>query len=279
MKSLSSSILLLMFLVGLAGCQQDPEPPRPSEVESRDEVEVSEPPVRPADPPAARAVEGRASALAERLMRAINARDAATLSELSAIPPEIPDPDYGQAAIRDYDRYFGGSAVDRVERVSSDAENATSGGDARLVFELIARNGTRKPVLIYYEARFDSMRVYDEFLRYSGRVHAYAGAIVEAIQASDAEDLAHLLSVDDLDFPVPLARKAISNYAERFDLETVELAFVGLEPSDRFRYDRPFLFSIRGTKDGRPQTNAVRVVIGDGLLSWQDPLIPNQPAV
>ncbi len=275
-------ILTAVLLIGLAailGCQPDPEPAPAAETIDPEE-QVVEAPVEPAAPPTRGAVEERAERLAGRLMDAINDGDAAVLAELSAIPPEIPDPAQGAAALEDYRAYFGGSAVQGVEQVHREASGDTwEGEDLRLIFELVATNGTRKPVLVYYEARFDTLRAFDEFLRYSNRAHAYASAVVEAIRVSDPEELALLLTIDDVTYPVSLAREAISHYAERFDLGTLTVTFTGLEPRDRFSFDRAFLFSIRGSRDGRTQSNSVRLVPGDGLLSWKDPLIPTAPAV
>lgn len=271
--------VLLIGLAAIVGCQPDPEPAPAAETTDPEE-QVVEAPVEPAAPPTRGAVEERAERLAGRLMDAINDGDAAVLAELSAIPPEIPDPAQGAAALEDYRAYFGGSAVQGVEQVNRETSGgAWEGHDLRLVYELVAANGIRKPVLVYYEARFDTLRAYDEFLRYSNRAHAYASAVVEAIRESDPEELAMLLTIDDVTYPLSLARDAIADYEERFDLETLTVTFTGLEPRDRFSFDRAFLFSVRGSKDGRTQSNSVRLTPGDGLLSWKDPLIPTAPAV
>ncbi|HEX7069771.1 MAG TPA: hypothetical protein VF190_03150, partial [Rhodothermales bacterium] len=134
-----------------------------------------------------------------------------------------------------------------------------------------------KPVLVYYETQFDTMRVFDEFLRYSARAHEYAAEIVEAVRSRDAVALADLLTIDERVYPVPLAELAIANYEERFDLETLEAVFAGLEPRNRFQFSRPFLFSMRGSQDGNPQSHQARLVTEDGTMRWDDPLIPARP--
>ena len=236
-------------------------------------------PVRPAPLPSRDAVLFRADQLVERLRVALNQEDAETIAALSASPPEIPDVRAAEAALRDYRRYFGDAEVVDAVRTGSAKVEPHEGADARLIYDLSARNGTKKAVLVYYESRFDTMRVFDEIVRYSGRVREHAAAVVEAIRSGDADELASLLSVDTRPFPVSLARRGIEHYAERFDLETLDAVFVGLGTEGRMRYHRPFLFSLRGSKNGSVLSHQVRVEARDDLLFWVDPLIPERPEV
>lgn len=90
---------------------------------------------------------------------------------------------------------------------------------------------------------------------------------IAAIQASDAERLAQLLSGDGEPYPVAQAEAAIARYQSAFD--TLEYEFETLE-----RDRQVMVYRIYGTKQGTPVEHPVQVVYGDGLVGLQDEWMP-----
>lgn len=279
---LAVALLFIAVLVLLwrAGPSDPPERPVPTGDVPASETSPARSlePVQPEALPDISVVRARADRLVARLQDALNTSDAPALAELSAIPPEIPDADAARAALRDYRQFFDGADIARTEHLESTSGTPSIGEDARFLYELVAENGTRKTVLMYYDARFDTLRAYDEFLRYSGRVHAYTRDVAAALRSSDARELAALLSVDDVAYPTRLADEALSHYRERFDLTTLDVVFTGLAPGNSGQYRRAFQFEVRGTLGGRATTHSVRIEPTDGLLNWRDPFVPAPPA-
>ena len=266
--------LATILILSLTGCGTEEEPQRIYEAPPSQAAEESATVVTPHAPPEPSDVRARADLIAERLVAAINEKRPESIARLSAIPPEVPSASAGRAALDDYRRYFGENRVDRAERLAETGNEPQLGRDGAWEYRLIGADGTTKHVRVYYDARLDTFRAVDEFLMYSGRVHRYADAVVTALRHEDALELASLLSVDDLNYPVELAEQAIRNYNARFDPGTLEANFIGLAPPGPTPAHRPFLYDISGTLDGAPASHTISVITGDGLVGWDDSLIP-----
>jgi len=111
------------------------------------------------------------------------------------------------------------------------------------------------------------------------RVRPYVARYLELLQAGDAGALARFLTVDDLDYPVDLARQAIDRCAAETAVETLAFEYNGFGPL-QYREGQVtgpsiFRFTITGrTPDGQALAHPIRLVIGDGLISLDDPWVP-----
>ena len=217
-----------------------------------------------------------ADSVAARLVAAINAGDAAAVARLSLLPGLEPDTAAARVAIFGFRHHFGGQPVARAKLTASDA-----GSPGHLEYALGAADGRRKPVVVYYEPQVGAFRAYDELLLYFPRAQRLVPAVVEAIRQRDSVRLGRLFTPDDVDYPPALAAEVIREYARRFDLATLGWRYQGLEAERRAPeppdVHRRFAYVVTGTKDGRPVEHRVLLMHGDGLLGWDDPLVPDPP--
>jgi hypothetical protein len=224
------------------------------------------------DSGAASPLRARADSLVSRLVIAINDPDPATVASLASFADQEPDTAAAAVAIEGFRHHLRGE-IETCEFVGGE-----EGGDSHLEYRLVSGAGISKPVVVYHDAIRNHTHLYDEFLSYFARAQSYSRAMVDALSRRDAQRLARLLSVDDIDYPVELAEQAIGNYASRFDLPTLQIHYQGLEQESRTEHgpdvNRAFRYVIRGTRDARTVEHEVRITHGDGLLGWRDPLIP-----
>jgi hypothetical protein len=215
----------------------------------------------------------RADSLVVLLVAGINSGNASTVARLLNPHAGRDDEAFAATAIQGFRHHFDEATLTGCRFVE-----AHGGPDVHLEYRLVAVTGESKPVVAYHDSRSDQMWLYDEFLAAFPRAEHYAGAIVEAIARQDAERLARLLSVDDIDYPEHLAGEAIAAYARRFELSTLRVEFAGLGPGPDMEgapaVNRPFLYRVAGTMDGRPVQHDVVVRHGDGLVGWHDALVP-----
>lgn len=211
--------------------------------------------------------------LVTRFIHAINDRDPLTVAQLAAFPDEVPDTASARTGIEGFRHHLQGDVV-ACEFVP-DADSL----DGHLEYRLISAQGSSKSVVVYHDDVRSHTRLYDEFLSYYSRAQRYAPAVVEALKARDAQRLATLLSIDDLNYPAAYAEQGIEKYAARFDLVTLQVRYEGLEQERRTDYgpdvNRWFRYRILGTKNGTPAHHEVVISHGDGLLGWRDSLIPD----
>jgi hypothetical protein len=256
---------------------------RPSAVTSR----VQSPPHAPADSIGgfADSFRTRADSVVARLARAINSGDVALLDSFVRPADWPPDPARDTLAaryvIRDFRRHLGDRPITRWEYVRGLAERGMIEARAsHIEYDLVAEGGARKRIVVYRDG--STLRPYEEFLSYSPRVHGLVEAMLAAIRARDSMRVARLLNPDDVDYPADLAARAIERYARRYDLTTLRARFDSLPSLRRSGYhpqvDRPFHYTITGTKGGRPVEHHIVLVVGDGLVGWRDPLVPAHEA-
>jgi hypothetical protein len=223
--------------------------------------------------PPASALHATADSLVSLLIHALNEGDAALVAALAASADRPPDPAAAAIALDGFRQHLAGDIVGCAFIGSAD------GGNNHLEYRLLSTSGAAKSVVVYHDATSDRTYLYDEFLSYFPRAQWYAGAMVAALRAEDADRLARLLSVDDIDYPTDLARLAIRNYAALFDLATLEVRYEGLAHDRRTAGGadvvRPFHYTVRGTKADAPVEHPIVMTHGDGLLGWWDPLIPH----
>jgi hypothetical protein len=216
----------------------------------------------------------RADSLVSRLVQAINDSDTAAVAGLASAPGEQLDTLAAAGALAGYRHHFEEQHIAECELVEE-----FPGPDTHFVYRLKSVAGSTKDVGVYHDQRHDHLRAYDEFLRYFGRAQRHSAAIVAAIRSKDPRELARLLSIDDLDYPVWLAEQAVENYRRQFDLPEIQLHYEGLERTPRMGdlnadLNRWFIYRITGTKGGRAVEHGVVISHGDGLLGWRDPLVP-----
>ncbi|MBE9180676.1 hypothetical protein IQ268_19130 [Oculatella sp. LEGE 06141] len=172
-----------------------------------------------------------------------------------------------EAAIADYQTYFAGAPIERVQRERVEQLGASS---QRFEYRLYGSNGISKPITLYQD---QSIRLVDEFFLYSHWAKAMLDEVIASIQASDAEQLARALTADDLPYPVDQAETAIDRYGAQFDVDTLDYRFAGsAENRNGFNY------VIIGSQNGQPREHPVTVIYGDGLVGLQDNLIPALPS-
>ena len=274
-SSVRVSLALLVALTGcvVAGCPAGDEPSRStSSPRSRPEAP---PRTRAAERPAAALLRSRADSVVAQLVVGINRRDAGLVAALASHLGEQPNAAAARDAIDDFHHYFRGESVARYAFVR---EHGTQQRAIHFEYELVTEGDVRKPVVAYYDGRTDRLRVYDEFLSYSGVAHSLVRSVVEALRAHDAARLARLFSPDDIDYPVGLAEQVVANYARRFDLGTLRYEFDGLGPQRPGDYGprvhRWFRYTIHGSKGASPFEHRVELIHGDGLVGWRDSLVP-----
>jgi hypothetical protein len=225
--------------------------------------------------PTEAAVRARADSAIVQLIHGINRRDAALVADLIPRHGEQLDTISAREAIEDFRHYFRGQ---RVTGYMLAGVHGRLPGAMHLEYRLLSPTGSHKAVVAYYDEPLTRVRVYDEFLSYSVRTRALVRGVLQALRTRDAPRLARLFSPDDIDYPVPLAERAIVNYARRFDLGTLRYRFDGLTPERRVpgypSVNRSFRYTILGTKNGTPVEHRVVLIHGDGLVGWRDPLVP-----
>lgn len=271
------SLALLVGLTGcvVAGCPAGDEPSRSaSSPRSRPEAP---PRTQAAERPAGAVLRSRADSVVAALVAGINRRDAELVAALASHPGDQPNAAAARDAIDDFRHYFRGESVARYAFVREHGAG-TQPRAVHFEYELVTEGGVRKPVVAYYDGRSDRLRVYDEFLSYSGFARSLVRGVVEALRAHDAVRLARLFSPDDIDYPVGLAERVVTNYARRFDLRTLRYEFDGLGPQRPGDYGprvhRWFRYTIHGSKGASLVEHRVELIHGDGLVGWRDPLVP-----
>lgn len=171
-----------------------------------------------------------------------------------------------QAAIEDFKTYFRGEPIQRFERLPDAIQE---GVPQRFTYRLYSASGISKILSVYCDPRQEPpVRLMDEFLLYSRWVKASVDRYVTALQAQDSDLLAKTLNADDLPYPVAGAAKTIDFYAAKFDLQTLQYQFIGLDT----KRDR-FIYQISGTKAGQPVSHVITVRFGDGLVSLEDEFV------
>ncbi len=204
--------------------------------------------------------EKQADAIIKKVVDAINKKDAA------AIAPYLIRKDQGvdlaKAAIQDYNTYFKGEKVTRFERVGAAPNRPDT-----FLYKISNKNGLNKEIFVSFQQQ--EPQVYDEFLNYSYSSKGLLENFVTSIQRKDATKLARVLSPDDIDYSVTNAKKVISNYEQKFDTNTIKYRLEGLEDKTG-----SFIYTLYGSKGGKPVQHKVTVIHGDGLVGLKDALIP-----
>lgn len=205
------------------------------------------------------------------VMDAINQDDAATLAKYMAKSGENPI-QAAEAAIADYKTYFLGSrlvgfhAVDESDPASQNTAESLANGGKR--YELITEAGLAKEITVVQQA--DQLKVTGEFLDYSGMAKAKMSSFVGALQNRNAEQLAAALSTPQRSYSTYWAERAIANYQNRMNLDTVAFEFVDLNSvSQEFTYN-----VVSKAPEGYELEHYVTVTFGNGQVSIQDPWLP-----
>ncbi|HEX6988748.1 MAG TPA: LCP family protein [Bacillota bacterium] len=143
------------------------------------------------------------------------------------------------------------------------------------------RNGEERvlPLTVLYRSEPPHAVLAGVLLNQGPWVRPYLARYLELLKAGDAETLARFLTVDDVDYPVDLARQALDRYAAEAAVDTLAFEYDGFGPlrldGDQVVGNQVFHFTIHGrTPAGEALEHQVQVVVGDGLLSLQDPWVP-----
>lgn len=221
-----------------------------------EETEVSEPAISSHIP------DNTPEGVVNRVMDAINQRDAATLAKYMANSGDN-SVQAAEAAIADYKTYFlNGRLVDLQPLDPADAAE----GPQR--YELVSDTGLTKVITVVQQA--EQLKVSDEFLDYSGLAKAQMSNFVAALQNQDAEQLAAALSTPRYPYSTYWAGRAIALYQERMNLDTLAFKFVDLNPATQ-----QFTYSVVSeTPEGYKLEHDVTVTFGDGQVSIQDAWLP-----
>lgn len=177
------------------------------------------------------------------------------------------DNDAVETVLNDYEAYFRGLKIIRYEfaGISPYAGQMAS-------YWLFNGDGRYKEV--YF--RWDSQNGYlsrDNFLYYSEYVSRLVTAFTEALAKEDTDEIASVLTEDDLVYPKEKVPDIINNFKTIFDLKTITCRFKG--NTDGEAGQGAFIYLIRGEKNGLPVEHEIRVVYGDGLVALRDELIPS----
>ncbi|HEY9658963.1 MAG TPA: hypothetical protein V6C65_10960 [Allocoleopsis sp.] len=229
---------------------------------------ISDPSPTTAPSSDAKTQENWTSAQADRLIEtaivAINQNQPNTL--LPYLLQRDQELENAQAAIEDFKTYFRGEPIQRFERLPDAVQE---GVPQRFTYRLYSASGISKILSVYCDSHQDPpVRLMDEFLLYSRWVQASVDRYVTALQAQDSVLLASALTADDLPYPVAGAAKTIDSYAAKFDLQTLQYQFIGLDT----KRDR-FIYRISGTKAEQPVSHVITVRYGDGLVSLEDEFV------
>lgn len=120
-------------------------------------------------------------------------------------------------------------------------------------------NGENSLVIRYEE---DGSIVYNNpYIRYFPYAETMVLHYLELINKENATDLARLLNPDDIEVPIWVANKIISNYKLYFDMGNMSI-----------RYTNHFGFVV---EDGKGREHAIEVNYGDGLMNIKDDFIPD----
>ncbi|HEX6990206.1 MAG TPA: LCP family protein, partial [Bacillota bacterium] len=143
------------------------------------------------------------------------------------------------------------------------------------------RNGGERmlPLTVLYRSEPPHAVLTSVLLNQGPWVRPYMTRYLELLKAGDAEALARFLTVDDIDYPVDLARQVLDRYTAETAVDTLDFEYDGFGPlrldGDQVVGNRAFHFTIHGrTPAGQVLEHQVQVVVGDGLLSLQDPWLP-----
>lgn len=196
------------------------------------------------------------------VMDAINQGDAATLTKYMAKSGEDPI-QAAEAAIADYKTYFLDGRLVGFQPV--DPANSAEGVQR---YELISEVGLTKEITVVQQA--DQLKVTDEFLDYSGMAKAKMSSFVGALQNRNAEQLAAALSTPQRSYSTYWAERAIANYQERMNLDTVAFEFIDLDSvNQEFTYN-----VVSKAPEGYELEHYVTVTFGNGQITIQDPWLP-----
>ncbi len=195
-------------------------------------------------------------------MDAINQGDAATLAKYMANSGDDPI-QAAEAAIADYKTYFLGGRLVGFQPV--DPADSAEGVQR---YELISEVGLTKEITVVQQA--DQLKVTDEFLDYSGMAKAKMSSFVGALQNQNAEQLTAALSTPQYPYSTYWAERAIANYQERMNLDTVAFKFVDLNSvSQEFTYN-----IVSQSPEGYELEHYVTVTFYNGQITIQDPWLP-----
>jgi hypothetical protein len=244
---------ILLISLSLMSCQSV-QPANP---------ELPSPPVTDSEMPPISDREAFADALMAKVVTAINHGDAEFLATYLLQIGEI-NREFAIAAIADYQTYFKGNEIENYERLGEDSLRPDT-----LKYRLIAGD-IHKEILVSFQQ--ENVTLYDEFLGYSARAKNLLSRFVDALKAGDSQQLAHLLSPDDLDYPVSQAEQAIANYRQAFDPQTLTFEFIGF--ASPTVANSPFVYRLSGSKAGQAVEHDVKAIYGDSLVGLQDDFVP-----
>lgn len=108
----------------------------------------------------------------------------------------------------------------------------------------------------------------DLFLTYSYFAGLQLDNFIAALKDNNKSMLVSALSEDDKYFPESEVEKVFINYQKIFDLHTLNYQLVD------FGEDY-FVYSITGTKNGKPAEHRLKIICGDGITGIRDELVPS----